>query len=51
MERTMELAKKYHYSTFCKHLPVRDPFLCVDFLKEIHVHYDMNLELEMIEKL
>ncbi len=48
----MEQVKNNHYSAFCKHLPICDPFLGVDFLKEIQVHYDMNLVLEMlIEKL
>jgi hypothetical protein len=48
MERTMEHMKKDHYSTFCKHLSICDPSLGVDFVREIHVHYDMNLEPEML---
>jgi hypothetical protein len=48
----MEQVKKDHYSAFCKHLPICDPSLGVDLLREIHVLYDMNLKLEMlIEKL
>jgi hypothetical protein len=49
MERTMEQVRKDH---FCKHLLVCDPSLGAYFKREIQVHYDMNLELEMlIEKL
>jgi len=35
MERTMEHVGKDHYLAFCKHLPICDPSLGVDFLKEI----------------
>jgi hypothetical protein len=38
----MGLVRKDHYLAFYKHLPVHDLSLGVDFLKEIHVHYDMN---------
>jgi hypothetical protein len=48
MERAMEQVKKDHYSTFCKHLPICDPSRGVDFLKEIHVHYDMDSKPEML---
>jgi hypothetical protein len=48
MEKVLEQVRKDHYSAFCKHLLVRDFFLVVDFLREIQVHYDMNLELEML---
>jgi hypothetical protein len=52
MERAMEQMRKDHYSTFYKHLLICDPFLDVDFLRQIQVHYDINLKLEMlIEKL
>jgi hypothetical protein len=52
MEITMEQVKKDHYSNVCKHLLICDPFLGANVLKEIYVHYDMNLESEMlIEKL
>jgi hypothetical protein len=52
MEKAMELVRKEHYSAFYKHLSICDPTLGLDFLKEIEVHYDMNLEPEMlIEKL
>ncbi len=48
----MELVRKDHYSTFCKHFHVCDLALDTDFLQEIQVHYDMNFGLEMfIEKL
>jgi hypothetical protein len=42
MERAMEQVRKDQYSTLCKHLPICDPSLGVDFLREIQVHYDMN---------
>ncbi len=44
----MEQVKKDPYSTFCKHLPICDPSLGANFLKEIHVHYDMNSKPEMV---
>ncbi len=48
----MELVQKEHYSAFCKHLLVCDMILSPDFLMELQVHYDMNLEPKMfIEKL
>jgi hypothetical protein len=50
MERAMEQVKKDHCSAFCKHLPICDPSLGANFLREIQVHYDMNLELEMLTK-
>jgi hypothetical protein len=51
MEKAVEQVKKDHYSAFYKQL-VCDQALSPDFLKEIQVHYDMNLEPEMlIEKL
>jgi hypothetical protein len=50
MDRAMEQVRKDHYSTFCKHLLVCDISMGSDFLKEIHVHYDMNLQLEMLTK-
>ncbi len=42
--------RKEHYSAFCKHLPICDPSLGADFLKEIQIHYDMNSEPEMLTK-
>ncbi len=51
MERAMEWVCKDHYSTFCKHPPISDLALGLNFL-EIQVHYDMNLEPKMLmEKL
>jgi hypothetical protein len=35
MEKAMELVCKEHYSAFYKHLPVCDPTLGPNFLKEI----------------
>jgi hypothetical protein len=52
MEKVMEQVRKDHYSPFCKHLLVCDPTLGPNFLKEIQVHYDMNLKPQMfMEKL
>jgi hypothetical protein len=50
MERAMEQVRKDHYLAFCKHLPICDPFLGVNFLREIQVHYDMNSKLKMLTK-
>jgi hypothetical protein len=52
MEKAMEQVRKNHYSTFYKHILVCDPTLGPNFLKEIRVHYDMNLKSQMfMEKL
>jgi hypothetical protein len=52
MEKTMEQVRNNHYLGFYKRLPICDPFLGVDFLREMQVHYDMNLVPKMlIEKL
>jgi hypothetical protein len=52
MKKAMELVWKEHSFFFCKHLLVCDTTLGLDFLKEIQVHYDMNLEQKMFtEKL
>ncbi len=48
MEKAMELVCKEHYSTFYKHLLVCDMALGPNFFKEIQVHYNMNLKLEML---
>lgn len=48
MEKAMELVQNEHYFAFCKHLPVCDLTLGLDFFKEIQVHYGMNSELEML---
>ncbi len=48
MERAMKQVMKDHYLAFCKHLLVCDPSMGADFLNEIQVHYDMNLEPEML---
>ncbi len=44
MEKAMKLVQKEHYFSFYKHLPVCDMIIGLDFLKEIQVHYGMNLE-------
>jgi hypothetical protein len=46
----MEQVRKDHYSAFCKHLPICDPSLGPNFLKEIQVHYHMNSKLKMLTK-
>jgi hypothetical protein len=43
----MEQVKKEHYQTFCKHLPICDLVLKLEFLQEIQAHYNNNSELEM----
>jgi hypothetical protein len=35
MEKTIDEVKKDHYLAFCKHLPICDPSLGLDVLKEI----------------
>jgi hypothetical protein len=50
MDKAMEEVRKDHYFVFCKHLPIYNPTLCIDFLKEIQVHYDMNSKSEMFTK-
>jgi hypothetical protein len=50
MEKAMELVRKEHYFVFCKHLPICDPTLGLDFFKEIQVHYDMNSKAKMFTK-
>jgi len=48
----MDQVRKDHTSTFTKHMLVCNPTLGLEFLKQIHVHYNMNLDLEMfVEKL
>jgi hypothetical protein len=48
----MDQVQKDHTFAFTKHLPVCDLTLCLEFLKQIQIHYDMNLEPEtFIEKL
>jgi hypothetical protein len=44
----MEQVRKDHYLAFCKHSPIRDPSLGVNFLRELQVPYEMNLELKML---
>jgi hypothetical protein len=36
---------------FSKRLPMCDPYLGPTFLQEVHVHYDMNPELNMLTKI
>ncbi len=39
-------------TTFHKQLHICDPYVGLEFLKEIQIHYDMNLEPKMfVEKL
>jgi hypothetical protein len=50
MDKVMDQVWKDHTSTFMKHLPICDLTLGLEFLKQIQVHYDMNLDLEMFIK-
>ncbi len=50
VEKAMELVRKEHYFTFCKHLPVCDLTLGLNFFKEIQVHCDMNSKTKMFTK-
>jgi hypothetical protein len=47
MEKAIEQVRKDHYFVFFKHLSMCDLELGLDFLKEIQVYYDMNLEPKM----
>jgi hypothetical protein len=38
----MEQVRKEHYQTFCKHLPICDLALELEFLQEIQAHYDKS---------
>ncbi len=50
IEKVMEQVRKEHYSTFCKHSPICDPGLGLEFLEEIQAHYDNNSKLKMFTK-
>ncbi len=48
----MDVVHKEHMIVFHKRLPICDLSLGPEFLQEVQIHYDMNLEPEMlIEKL
>ncbi len=48
----MDQVRKDHTFAFTKHLPICDHAFGPKFLKQIQVHYDMNLKPKMfIEKL
>jgi hypothetical protein len=50
--KAMESVQKERMIMFHKRLHVCDPTLDVEFLQQVQVHYNMNLDLEMmIEKL
>jgi hypothetical protein len=50
--KTMESAKKKHMIAFHKKLLIYDPSFGLKLLQQIHVHYNMNPNLErMTEKL
>jgi hypothetical protein len=42
--KAMESVKKKHMTTFHKRLLVCDPTLGVEFLQQIHSHYNMNFD-------
>jgi hypothetical protein len=46
--KAMENVQKEHMNTFHKWLLVCDPTLGVEFLQQIQVHYNMNLDPEMM---
>lgn len=46
MERAMDQIKDHYFASY-KHLPICDPTLGPNFLKEIQVHYNMNFKPEM----
>jgi hypothetical protein len=46
--KAMESVWKERMTTFHKRLPVCDPTLGVEFFQQIHVHYNMNPNLEMM---
>lgn len=48
--KVMEVVCKEHMIAFHKCLPMCDLTLGTDFLHQIQLHYDMNLELEMFTK-
>ncbi len=50
MDKAMDQVRKDHTYAFTKHLPVCDPALGLEFLKQIQVHYNMNSKLEMFTK-
>jgi len=50
--KAMESVRKEHTTSFHKRLLVCDLTLGFEFLQQVQVHYNMNLDLEMmIEKL
>jgi hypothetical protein len=50
--KAMESVRKEHMITFYKRPLICDPALGPKFLKQIHIHYNMNLDPEMVtEKL
>jgi hypothetical protein len=48
--KVMDKVRKDHTFAFTKHLPIYNPSLGPKFLKQIQVHYDMNLETKMLTK-
>jgi len=50
MDKAMDQVRKDHTFAFTRHLLVCDPTFGSKFLKQIQVHYNMNLELKMLIK-
>jgi hypothetical protein len=48
--KTVQSVKMEHMTPFHKRLLVYDPTLGPEFLEQVHVHYDMNLDLKMLTK-
>jgi hypothetical protein len=46
----MDQMRKENYSAFLKHLPICDPILGKEFLKQVHMHYEMSFEPNMLTK-
>ncbi len=50
--KAMDSVQKEHMITFHKRLPICDPTIGPKFIQQVHVHYNMNLNPEMMtEKL
>ncbi len=50
--KTMESVQKEHMTMFHRRLPICDPTLGIEFLQQVQVHYNINLNPKMMtEKL
>jgi hypothetical protein len=46
--KAMESVRKEHMTMFHKRLLICDPTLGVEFLQQVHVHYNTNLDPKMM---